>query len=153
MISPGPDQLARTAYEAHRAAHPRPLPPWEEISDHDRRAWRAAVSAVAAPSGPAGETVAEGLPTHPPLLLEVGGQRHRFHTEFTAGRQGRLVIGDEFASGRHAQFGVTHGLWYVKDLGSTNGTWLNGRRINAAQWLKRGDKIAIGHTLMTVVSV
>lgn len=44
------------------------------------------------------------------------------------------------------------GLWYVEDLGSTNGTLLNGRRIISAQLLKKRDKITIGHTVMTVLS-
>jgi len=46
-----------------------------------------------------------------------------------------------------------HSFWYVEDLGSTNGTWLNGRRIFSAQRLKKGDKIRIGRTVITVVSV
>ena len=65
---------------------------------------------------------------------------------------GTLAAGDEYASNQHARFQIAHGLWYVKDLGSTNGTWLNGRRIHAAQALKKGDKIKIGHTLVVVVS-
>ena len=44
-------------------------------------------------------------------------------------------------------------MWYAEDLGSTNGTWLNGLRIYAPQPLKKGDKIRIGHTVMTVRSV
>ena len=151
MISPDPERLARTAYEAHRAAHGTSLPPWEDISEHDRQAWLAAVSAVADQTGHAGKTVAEGTPSQT-LLVQVGDQRHTFHAEFTAGRQGTLVISDEFASGHHARFTTARGYWYVEDLGSTNGTWLNGRRIHSAQWLKKGDKIWIGHTLMTVLS-
>lgn len=97
-------------------------------------------------------TVVEAPPTRS-LLIQVGDQRHSFHGEFTAGREGTLVISDDFASGHHARFTTAHGRWYVEDLGSTNGTRLNGRRIRAAQWLKKGDKIWIGHTVMIVVSV
>lgn len=71
----------------------------------------------------------------------------------TVGRQGELVIDDEFASGRHARFRLVRGLWYVQDLGSTNGTSLNGLRIHANQLLRKGDKVRIGHTVMVVVSV
>jgi pSer/pThr/pTyr-binding forkhead associated (FHA) protein len=124
---------------------------WEDISEHDRQVWRAAVAAVADQTGRGSKTVADALPSQS-LLIQVGDQRHTFRAEFTAGRQGTLVIGDEFASGHHARFTASRGRWYVEDLGSTNGTWLNGRRIHAAQWLKKGDKIWIGHTLMTVVS-
>jgi pSer/pThr/pTyr-binding forkhead associated (FHA) protein len=47
---------------------------------------------------------------------------------------------------------MAHGYWFVQDLGSTNGTWLNNRRIYAAQRLKKGDKIKIGRTIVAVVS-
>jgi pSer/pThr/pTyr-binding forkhead associated (FHA) protein len=106
---------------------------------------------VSAVAGQTDKTVSEAASTRS-LLIQVGEQRHTFHTEFTAGRQGMLVISDEFASNHHARFITAHGLWYLEDLGSTNGTWLNGHRIYAAQRLKRGDKIWIGHTAMTVVS-
>jgi len=142
------DNLARTAYEAHRDSHPESLPPWDEATEADRKAWRAAVTAVA---GKSGMTIAESVPTQT-LILQAGDRQHIFHTEFTAGRQGTLIIDDEFASGQHARFYVAHELWYVEDLGSTNGTWLNGRRILAAQRLQKGDKVRIGHTSTLVIS-
>jgi pSer/pThr/pTyr-binding forkhead associated (FHA) protein len=142
------ERLAQAAYEAHRGAHPGSLPAWEDTTEQEQQAWRAAVSAIA---GQTDKTVSEAAPTRS-LLIQVGEKRHTFYTEFTAGRQGVLVISDEFASNHHARFITAHGLWYLEDLGSTNGTWLNGRRIHAAQRLKRGDKILIGHTAMTVVS-
>jgi pSer/pThr/pTyr-binding forkhead associated (FHA) protein len=140
------DRLARTAYEAHRGAHPTSLPPWEETPAQEQAAWRAAVSAVA---GQAGVTVAEPAVTQS-LTIQVGEERYVFHNDFTVGRQGNLVIDDEYASSHHARFRVAHGLWYVEDLGSTNGTWLKGRQIHAPQLLKKGDKVRIGHTFMTV---
>ena len=142
------DNLARTAYEAHRGSHPEDLPPWEDATEAERKAWRAAVTAVA---GKSGMTIAESVPTQT-LILQTGDEQHIFHTEFTAGRQGTLVIDDEFASGQHARFYVAHELWYVEDLGSTNGTWLNGRRILAAQRLQNRDKVRIGHTTAVVMS-
>jgi pSer/pThr/pTyr-binding forkhead associated (FHA) protein len=142
------DRLAQAAYEAHRGAHPGSLPVWEDATEQEQQAWRAAASAVADQTG---KTIAEAAPTKS-LLIQVGDQRYTFRAEFTAGRQGTLVISDEFASNHHARFTTTRGLWYVEDLGSTNGTRLNGRRIHAAQRLKKGDKIGIGHTVMIVVS-
>jgi pSer/pThr/pTyr-binding forkhead associated (FHA) protein len=142
------ERLARAAYEAHRSAHLGSLPAWEDTTEQEQQAWRAAVSAVA---GQTKKTVAEAAPTKS-LLIQVGDQSYDFHTEFIAGRQGTLVISDEFASNHHARFTTAHGLWYVEDLGSTNGTWLNRRRIHAAQRLKKGDRIWIGHTIMTVLS-
>jgi pSer/pThr/pTyr-binding forkhead associated (FHA) protein len=84
--------------------------------------------------------------------VQAGDQRHTFHKEFTAGRQGALAISDDFASGHHARFRVAHGLWFVEDLSSTNGTWLNGRRFFAPQRLKKGDKVKIGRTVITILA-
>jgi pSer/pThr/pTyr-binding forkhead associated (FHA) protein len=142
------ERLARTAYEAHRGANPGSLPPWEDATEQERKAWRVAVSAVTS-TGDA--TLADAGPT-PSLVIQAGDETRVFHTEFTAGRQGSLVINDEHASGQHALFLSAHGLWYVEDLGSTNGTWLNGRRIVAAQRLRKGDKVRIGRTVVVVVS-
>lgn len=144
------DRLAQTAYEAHRAALPAFLPEWEDTTKEERQAWRAAVSAVA---GEVGGTMPEP-PTHVrPLILQVGEQRYTFGTDFTAGRDGSLALDDDFTSGQHARFQTVRGLWYVEDLGSRNGTLLNGRHVLSVQLLKKKDKIQIGHTVVTVVSV
>lgn len=148
MSSYGLENLARTAYEAHRGVGPAPAPPWEEITAQEQHAWKAAVSAVAAQTG---TTLVES-PSTRTLVIQAGDQRYTFHTEFVAGRQGHISIDDEFVSGHHARFKIAHGLWFVEDLGSTNGTWLNGRRFHAPQRLKKGDKVRIGHTVITVVS-
>jgi uncharacterized protein YegL len=86
------------------------------------------------------------------LVVQAGGQTHTFHTEFTAGRQGSLVISDEYASSHHALFQLAHGSWFVQDLDSTNGTWLNNRRIYQAQRLKKGDMIKMARTTIRIVS-
>ena len=148
MASTDLDRLARTAYEAHRGAQADPLPAWEDTSDQEKKAWRAAVSAV---TGSGESTVTEAAPAKS-IVIQAGDQTHIFHTEFTAGRQGSLVVSDEHASSHHALFQIAHGFWFVQDLGSTNGTWLNNRRIYAAQRLKKGDKIKIGRTIVAVVS-
>ena len=132
--------LARTAYDAYRRAQKESVPPWDEITATERQAWRAAVSAV---SNPGGDTLTEAGPT-PSLVVQVGGQTQVFSTDFTAGRQGNLAVSDDHASNHHARFQFAHGMWYVEDLSSTNGTWLNGRRMFSAQRLKKGDKIRIG---------
>ena len=143
------ERLAQTAYEAHRAALPTSAPPWEDITRQEQQAWMAAASAVA---GEAGNTLPEPPPHSKSLVIQVGDERHTFGADFTVGREGSLAIDDDFASGQHARFLTVRGLWYVEDLDSTNGTALNGRRIFAAQLLKKRDKIKIGHTVRTVVS-
>jgi pSer/pThr/pTyr-binding forkhead associated (FHA) protein len=106
---------------------------------------------MSAVAGLGGQTLVEAVPAQS-LVIQAGEERLIFHADFTAGRQGRLVIDDGFASSHHAHFSYTRGFWYMEDLGSTNGTWLNGRRIHASQRLTKGDKIKIGHSVVTVVS-
>jgi pSer/pThr/pTyr-binding forkhead associated (FHA) protein len=143
------ERLAETAYEAHRGAHTEPLPAWGDATEQEQHAWMVAVSAVTTQTG---KTTSEAAHTRP-LVIQTGDQRQSFDNDFTVGRQAELVIDDEFASGRHARFRLVRGLWYVQDLGSTNGTSLNGLRIHANQLLRKGDKVRIGHTVMVVVSV
>lgn len=143
------ERLAQTAYEAHRGANTEPLPAWEDVTEQEQHAWMVAVSAVTTQTG---KTTSEASHTRP-LVIQTGDQRQSFDIDFTVGRHGELVIDDEFASGRHARFRLVRGLWYVQDLGSTNGTSLNGLRIHANQLLRKGDKVRIGHTVMVVVSV
>jgi pSer/pThr/pTyr-binding forkhead associated (FHA) protein len=106
---------------------------------------------MSAVAGPKVKTRAELAPSRS-LHIQAGRQRHVFDTEVTLGREGTLVISDEFASARHARLWIARGRWYVEDLTSTNGTWLNGRRIHAAQLLRKGDKIQIGRTVIIVTS-
>jgi pSer/pThr/pTyr-binding forkhead associated (FHA) protein len=144
------ENLARAAYEAHRDALSGSLAPWEDTTDQEQQAWKAAVTAVA---GQTGVTLTDAAPVPvASLQVQVGDERRTFQAEFTAGRQGLLALSDDYASNHHARFHIAHGCWYVKDLGSTNGTWLNGRRIHADQRLKKGDKVKIGHTVVTVMS-
>jgi len=57
----------------------------------------------------------------------------------------QLMIDDASVSRRQAQirFGA-HGTWTIGDLGSINGTFLNGQRLTSAQPLKRGDEVSFG---------
>lgn len=57
---------------------------------------------------------------------------------------------DEFASGRHARIEPRPEGALVDDLGSTNGTFVNGTRLKRAQLAKAGDVIKIGATELQV---
>jgi len=53
---------------------------------------------------------------------------------------------DEFASAQHARIEPrADGIW-IDDLGSTNGTFVNGTRVKSAQALQPGDVVRIGET-------
>jgi hypothetical protein len=60
-----------------------------------------------------------------------------------------VVIDDENVSRRHAEVRPSGGSWIVKDLGSTNGVKVNGRRISQPQSLRPGDRIDIGLSTLT----
>jgi hypothetical protein len=55
-----------------------------------------------------------------------------------------IVIEDAFASSEHAALTYRGRSWYVEDLGSTNGTYLNGRPITEVAPLGFGDELGIG---------
>ena len=59
-----------------------------------------------------------------------------------------VSIADEFASNLHSKIYRVEGRFYVEDLGSTNGTYVNGRRIHYPTELRNGDRIKIGRTEM-----
>jgi hypothetical protein len=64
-------------------------------------------------------------------------------------RECDVVLSDENVSRRHAEVRPSGGSWIVKDLGSTNGVKVNGRRIQGPQSLKRGDTIELGTSRVT----
>ena len=59
-------------------------------------------------------------------------------------READIVIDDANVSRKHAEVRPSGGSWIVRDLSSTNGVKVNGRRIGSPQSLKRGDVIELG---------
>jgi len=61
-----------------------------------------------------------------------------------------IVIGDDFVSGKHARVTLAGSDAVLEDLGSTNGTVLNGRTISGPQTLRPGDTIDVGAVRLKV---
>ena len=59
-----------------------------------------------------------------------------------------LVLTDDFASSRHARLTNRGGQWYVEDLGSTNGTYLDQQRVQGPLLINPGQPIRIGQTVL-----
>ena len=59
-----------------------------------------------------------------------------------------LTISQPSVSRRHARLWFDQGVWFVEDLQSSNGTFVNNRRINRAQ-LTEGDELRCGDFLLT----
>jgi pSer/pThr/pTyr-binding forkhead associated (FHA) protein len=70
--------------------------------------------------------------------------------ELTIGRAEKcgLVLDDTYVSQMHARIFSRGDSYVVEDLGSTNGTYLNRRRITAPAELQRGDQVKIGKTVL-----
>jgi signal transduction histidine kinase len=65
------------------------------------------------------------------------------------GRESRqLHLSDNTVSRRHAELHPAEGEWILKDLGSSNGTYVNGQRVVNTYALKLGDQIRVGNTLL-----
>ncbi len=134
---------------------------WVEIRE-PARADAAAVPA-AAPVAPA-PAPAPASPPEPKhsrrrhrltqlTVLEPSEQRGRTYPlgdEITLGRAAgcQVTLDDTYASQIHARLFARDGQFFVEDLGSTNGTFLNSSKVGGPQALKRGDKLKVGSTVM-----
>ena len=59
-----------------------------------------------------------------------------------------LVLTDDYASTRHARISENNGVWYLEDLGSTNGTYVGQSKVTGPLPLEAGVMIRIGKTAM-----
>lgn len=81
---------------------------------------------------------------------ERRGSAYAVGAEITVGRAPTCTIpvpDDAFASQLHARVMLNDTTVVLEDLGSTNGTYLNGRRIVGPEALTVGDRIQIGRTM------
>jgi hypothetical protein len=114
-------------------------------------------SFVLAPSSPAAQQLAAAVAsvrTGQLIVLKIPSvdEGHALQLNaapVTIGRSSQNDLGldgDEFASARHARFEPRRdGVW-LEDVGSTNGTYVNGVRLDAPRRLRAGDVIRIGET-------
>ena len=59
-----------------------------------------------------------------------------------------LVLTDDYASTRHARISENNGVWYLEDLGSTNGTYVGQTKVTGPLPLEAGVVIRIGKTAL-----
>ena len=89
-----------------------------------------------------------------PQLEVVAAMGHEPGTTFEVGNgatlgrsdSAEIRIDDPFASSAHARVFSRGEFMFVEDMGSTNGTYLNGRQLKTAERLKMADVIRIGDT-------
>ena len=87
----------------------------------------------------------------PTLVNEINEEIPLTHELIILGRAAEcdVVLADQRVSRRHAEVRRQEEGFILRDLGSTNGTWLNGRRLNAPALLHDGDVIEIGSARFT----
>lgn len=61
-----------------------------------------------------------------------------------------IVLDDPYASEFHFRIVVQDGAVVLSDLGSTNGTYVNGRRVTVPTSLGKGDSIQVGNTILEI---
>lgn len=83
---------------------------------------------------------------------ELVGLRFDLTDEFTLGRAAgcQVTLDDTYASQIHARMFRRDDQYYLEDLGSTNGTWLNRAKVTGPMELQRGDQVQIGNTILEV---
>lgn len=84
--------------------------------------------------------------------VEQQGRVYELGAEQTVGRSPgcQVSLDDTYASQVHARIFRGSDGWFVEDLGSTNGTLLNDRKVSAPTALTVGDRLKIGSTELEV---
>lgn len=62
----------------------------------------------------------------------------------------QIKLDDDYSSTRHARLFQSEGQWWVEDLGSTNGTYLDGQRVTRPVPAEIGGSIRIGRTTLSL---
>ncbi len=90
----------------------------------------------------------------PALIVKHGpnaGQRYEIDGELVVGRQDAgLTIEDSEMSRKHAVIRPREDALEIEDLGSLNGTFVNGGRVDGTAALEVGDTVQLGNTVMRV---
>jgi pSer/pThr/pTyr-binding forkhead associated (FHA) protein len=110
------------------------------------RVFKPPVAATAAVSAQEAEQL--GLAHEPRAFLNVGGKRQELPKEGAVlgrSREADVTLEDANVSRRHAEIRREDGVWWIVDLGSTNGVELNGKRVDRAK-LTHDDHLVLGRS-------
>jgi pSer/pThr/pTyr-binding forkhead associated (FHA) protein len=108
---------------------------------------------VTASAQPAAKSSKKGKVPRKAVVIEgdeLKGKSYDLGQELVIGRGDKchIILDDSYVSQVHARIFPRGGSVVVEDLGSTNGTYLNRKRVSAPSELQRGDKVKIGRTVM-----
>ena len=109
------------------------------------------VKAAARPAAGAPSKRTKKAPTKAVVVQgDKKGSTINLNEEVLIGRGDKcsLVLDDTYVSTVHARIFAKGDAYMLEDLGSTNGTYLNRRRVTSPTELHRGDQVKIGKTVM-----
>ena len=115
---------------------------------------RSPAAPMPGPGARAGSDRSPSHPVPPNVLMHVEGKEKpralRLAANTVIGRAMGcdLRLEDTYVSQEHARIFAKNGSWYVEDLGSTNGTFVNEQRLAAPAMLTSGDRIRVGTTIL-----
>jgi len=124
---------------------------WAEIRPNAASA--AAPAAAPRQRGRQQQKTRSGPPTKLTVVepKEQAGRAYPLGDELTVGRAAGCQVAlesDSYVSQLHARVFTRDGQLYVEDLGSTNGTYLNRKKVSAPMLVRRGDRLQIGKTVL-----
>jgi hypothetical protein len=130
-----------------RVVNPEPDPEDEPVAQESGR------TMIYSTAGRVAEPLEERARSrHDTALLLMGGKRLVVGpggATLGRSRHSDVMVDDANVSRAHAEIRPRGGSWVLADLGSTNGSRLNGRRVEGSEVLKPGDEIELGTTVLT----
>jgi hypothetical protein len=121
------DSRAAAPVAAAAGRTPKPVKPVKK-----RKGLPASVTIADGPQAGVGATLAED-----PVIIGRGSDC-------------QIRLDDDYSSTRHARVFPSEGQWWVEDLGSTNGTYLDGQRVTHPMPAEIGGSIRIGRTTLNI---
>ncbi|MBQ9069408.1 MAG: FHA domain-containing protein, partial [Eggerthellaceae bacterium] len=115
---------------------------------------RPAANATIIDRTPQAATIIDVPKTGDTLTIQAGSNRGNTYdlpaNDFVIGREAKcyIVVDDGKVSREHVKFVYTSGSWSALDMGSVNGTYINGQRLSGQQQLNNGDTVKIGDTIL-----
>ena len=128
---------------------------WAEVTPPKLAAEQAAVpaAATAAPRPKAARSPKKGAVPTKLIVIEPAGRaggEYSIGDEVTLGRAPgcSIVLDEQFVSQVHSRVFQRDNSVFVEDLGSTNGTWINGIRAVGQMHARPGDRVQIGNVVL-----
>ena len=133
---------------------------WAEVRDPvtvpaDPDASRRRAPAAAEPTRQVAPKKRKRRSLHELVALEpepLVGTTYLLASEMTIGRAAgcNIVIDDHFVSSVHSRIFQRDDTWMIEDLGSTNGTYLNRRKVTGPTVMHRSDQVQVGNVVLEV---